>query len=376
MLPIPSPLRSTAAVAAVALFTVACGETPLDPGLQVEPSLSVLPGVCPASPDVVVYDDGALFDAVADAEPGDVIGIHGLIEIDESVTLETDGVTLTCATAGSGLVATEGSGEDLVRVTAPDVTIEWLVLDATEGRRAVWARNDGESEAATALSLQYNDVRCGTGCTLFIGVQDATIAWNRFVAPHSVQTGVHIQGHGPFAEDGSRPRTIDGTRVFGNEIIAEDESIHQFFGGIRLRDGRDVIAAQNRVIGPWQNSISVDDLSQSHIKQNVLVDPVQYGLVMGLSSFVVASVRDNVFSVNSITGALEIGIWVVSGCGNLFLHNQLVNNGTDGIDGIRFSSETGANRYIGDPGVIDAETGEYDCDGDGYDDPNIIGPGS
>src|SRR5947208_8681926 len=47
-----------------------------------------------------------------------------------------DGVTLTCATPGSGLVATDISVLDLVTVTARGVTVDGLVLDASRASDA------------------------------------------------------------------------------------------------------------------------------------------------------------------------------------------------------------------------------------------------
>jgi hypothetical protein len=369
------------ALLAGSLLMSACGEGPTDTYLgDIQPAYAGIGGgstqvaVCPGNPDVVVTDQDELFAALSSAGAGDVIGIDGMIEMSEPALIDHDGVTLTCATPSSGLFVTEGnSNVGLVDITASDVTLSRLVIDASEGRRAIRGLNFGTDIAAHATKISHNEVLCGwSSCVFLNGVAGVEIRANLIVAPGPVRLGVHIQGHGPFAADGGRPRMIDGARIEGNVIVAQDESSHQAFGGIRARDGVDVSISHNDVLGRWQNSMSLDDLKDSHIKENSFVDPIQYGIVMGLSSPFVAGVRGNLLHNNSVTGAGEIGVWMVSGCSNSLRSNVLVNNGTDGIDGIRFSDETGNNTYLGDLGVIDADGSDYDCDGDGVLDPNIL----
>src|SRR5882762_7379370 len=70
---------------------------------------------CPANPTITVSDDASLRAAIVAAQPGDVIAVSGTIEVTVDDTIATDNVTLTCATPGSGLVATPGI-EDMLLV--------------------------------------------------------------------------------------------------------------------------------------------------------------------------------------------------------------------------------------------------------------------
>ena len=63
---------------------------------------------CPLAADVVVTDQASLVAALGAAVAGDVIGVDGVIELSSAVGVLTAGITLTCATAGSGLVAGAG----------------------------------------------------------------------------------------------------------------------------------------------------------------------------------------------------------------------------------------------------------------------------
>lgn len=364
-----------------ALVIAACGDMPTTAPVGVGPELGVTDGAwsgaraCPSHPDVVVGSENELLDAIANAEPGQVIGLAGLIGVQSAVDIEKDGVTLTCARPESGLYFEAETDAYLVEVSAASTRVMRLILDGSKGRGIIRAVNDDDARFAEGTTFVHNDAVCGTvACAFFSGVAGVHVLGNRFVSEHPVATGVHLQGHGDFADDGSRPRPIDGSRVMGNRILSLVESTNDAFGGIRLRDGWNVAALSNRVEGPWQNGVALADLRESLVLENVIRDPIQFGIVMGLGSRSVLGTTRSAFDENWISGAGEIGIYVITACRNAFRNNRLIDNGTDGIDGIHFGEESGGNLYVGDPGVIDADWGDFDCDGDGISDPNVIRP--
>src|SRR5882762_1779994 len=116
---------------------------------------------CPANPSVIVTDEAGLRAALAAAHPGDVIAVSGTIELTTGDTIATDGVTLTCATPGSGLVATDISVLDVVTVTARGVTVDGLVLDGGRaGDSPLLALDDGVSPFAQDLRVTHMRAAC------------------------------------------------------------------------------------------------------------------------------------------------------------------------------------------------------------------------
>src|SRR5213596_27201 len=97
------------------------------------PSFTVSPvsAGCPANPTVTVFDDTTLRAALKAAKPGDVIAVSGTIEVTVDDTIGTNNVTLTCATPGSGLVAT-AAVLDMVTVIARGDVATGLVLDGSQ----------------------------------------------------------------------------------------------------------------------------------------------------------------------------------------------------------------------------------------------------
>src|SRR5882762_2462989 len=66
---------------------------------------------CPANPPITVSDDASLRAAIVAAQPGDVIALRGTTDAIGVGTIASENGTLTCASPGSGHVATGGSGD-------------------------------------------------------------------------------------------------------------------------------------------------------------------------------------------------------------------------------------------------------------------------
>ena len=348
-------------VLTLGVFVTACSERPTEPGALSSPAFAKGgAAACPTPADVVVSDEGSLLAALSAAEPGDVIGIDGLIAITLDILIDTEELTLTCATSGSGLVAQPGV-DNMIQVGVKGVRVERLILDAgASSESPYFALNDGATAFAEEVRLSNNIITCGpVTCAFLIGVAGARIEGNRFESGGSL-TGVHIQGQGPRAPDGSRPRPIDGTRVEHNTIVATAPSTISSFGGIRAQDGRDVVLSNNEVRGPWANSIAATGLVASRITRNHLRDPVLFGVRVRATGSAVGN--------NRATGAGVAGV-VARGCENAFLGNDLRGNADN--TGAIFDEPSGNNVLVGN-GANVIDNGDFDCDGDGTPDPNII----
>ncbi|MGH7529513.1 MAG: right-handed parallel beta-helix repeat-containing protein [Gemmatimonadales bacterium] len=302
-------------------------------------------------------------DALATAAPGAVIAIEGLIGIAADMTARTPHVTLTCATPGSGLFAQGGAGVIvLLRVAANGITVDRLVLDGSNADDVFFA------DEVADVRFTNNSVLCSPAlhagsCGFFHATPNALVSGNQFRSSGSF-TGVHLQAG------------IDGTRIEDNTITttAAGHDVPSF-GGLRVRDGANVVIARNTVQGPWQNSAAFADLDASIIEQNTFDGAVVYGIraASGTSSRPIA-MTDNVFRNNRISGAGRAGIFLTSACSNLLGGNELQGNAAD--VGLVFDTATGANVFAGNLNLVVDNGGALDCDGDGTGDPNILtGPG-
>jgi hypothetical protein len=324
------------------------------------------PASCPTPATVVVTDEAGLLAALSAASPGDVIGLNGFFGLTAALNLTRTNLTLTCATPGSGLFVKPGAVMDfLVRAWASGVTVDRLVLDGSAaGRGPYVAVNDGTTGFADGARLTSNRVACGPDeCAFLVGTKGAIVADNYFESAGSV-TGVHLQGNG--TPPSTRP--IDGSRVERNTIVATAPSTSPGFGGIRPRDGRNVVVSNNVVIGPWANSVSPIELRQSVFEGNRLEGAAVYGVRFSAGAGS-TGMSDNVLRNNRITAAGSAGVFAFRACGNVFVGNNLQGN-ADNI-GLIFAVTTGANTLVGNQNVV-VDVGSFDCNGDGVADPNII----
>ncbi len=339
-------------VVAMSLVLFGCGDRSTEPERVASPQFAVGgAAACPLPAGMVVTDEASLLAALAAASPGDVIGLDGFFEVTADVLLTTNDVTLTCASPGSGLFAQPGGGVVwLIQALADGVAVDRLTLDGGATTRGPFFGN-----GAQGVRLANNTVTCGPGeCAFFVVTPGAAVLDNRFESSGSV-TGVHLQGN------------TDGARIEGNTIVTTaSQTISVVFGGIRPRDGTGVTVLNNDVHGPWNNSIHATAVTTSHFKGNTLTAAALDGMLL-------TALADNVFRNNNARAAGEAGLFVQSACGNVFVGNNLQGNAND--LGAYFAAATGANTLVGNKNVV-ADNGNFDCDGDGVVDPNIItGPG-
>lgn len=383
-------MRNTTYVLVIsALMTAACADRPTEPATDatMAPAAQFAKGGtpdltgCATNPDFVVTDDGQLRSAMnADAQPGDVIAIEGLIVTNRGATTRTPGLTITCASPGSGLVADPDvpwSASDagyLLRIYAADVVITGLVLDAGAAPAGpVYAENNGTTTLADRLAFTDNRVTCGPGSCLFLpGVSGALVADNSFVAD-GTSTGVHLQGVGDPDASGRKPFPTDGARILRNTVVNHSPSPQtevnwRNFAGIRVRDGDGVIVAQNRVEGPWIHTFSVAGLTGSTYAQNS-GDGAQFHGINTQDISGGAWSTGNMFRNNQITHAGRVGVLAMEACYNTFVGNNLGKSGLDIAAG--FGETTGGNTFVGN-GSTAIDLGQWDCDGDGTVDPNRI----
>src|SRR5712691_365817 len=348
--------RTTCLVSLVLVVAAAaCREPSTAPAALKPPAFAVsAAAACPTPADFIVSNEAELLAALAAATPGQVIGVRGTITVSADILITTPGITLTCASAGAGLTA-QPTNTDRLTVLADRVTVDRLVLD---GRNAV----DGPYTAtgAAGVRLTNNSVTCGFGiCAFFAAATpSAVVADNHFVSNSDSSFGVHMQSG------------IDSSRVERN-TIETTVPISIGFGGIRARDGRGVLIANNVVRGPWRASIASVDLAGSVVKSNRLVGATLDGIRARFGGSVIGpiSVTDNLFSGNTVTGAGEAGIFLQNACRNTFVGNDLQGNA--GNVGLFFAGTTGANTLVGN-GTVVVDNGTFDCNGDGVNEPNTI----
>src|SRR2546425_457037 len=248
-----------AALAAMGLFA-ACHEPTAAPARPLFSTVAAT--ACPTPSNVIVTNEADLRAALSAATPGYVIGLDGFFGVAADVIVGSPDVTLTCATPGSGIFPQPGfSGAWLLQVHATGVTVDRLVLDggAVEGPYVAGADAHGLF-VADGAQLTNNRVTCGSPngeCAFFVGTKNAVVADNRFESAGS-GTGVHMQGG------------IGGTRVERNTIVTTAPPPDQVLGaGIRVRDGSNVVVADNVVRGPWRNSIATANLAGTFERNDV-----------------------------------------------------------------------------------------------------------
>lgn len=349
----PRTLKLVTVLGAVGLV-VGCGETPQGPDAE-GAAVSANQGgnaACPLTPTVVVDDEASLAAAVAAANPGDVIALDGLIELANSqggngIVVGTDDVTLTCATAGSGLFGTVGGDFALLWVTGNRVSVNRLHLDGRQVTTPYIGFGDD-------LSFTHNSVLNGATGSWFQGAARPYVAHNSYDATD--------QGPSPFSAIQIQGGTTDAV-VERNDVVGAGVT------GIRVRSGANYTLDHNSVSGDWGSSMIVapigTGLTGTEIKSNRLEGAVNFGLVVGGLGGLVAT--GNVVQNNIVSNAGQAGVSVNLACDNTFQGNNLQANGV----GLVFNQDTGANLYIGNKGVA-VDNGDFDCDGDGVPDPNKI----
>jgi len=144
------------------------------------------PAACPTPATVTVSDEAGLRAAIAAATPGTVIGIQGMIGLTQDDTVRTAGITITCATPGSGLFAVAGgSVTDMLTVDARKVSVDHLVLDASQAIDGPYlSENDGVTAFAESTTFTNNSVTCPPdgSCAIVAGGIGAVVTDNTFQA--------------------------------------------------------------------------------------------------------------------------------------------------------------------------------------------------
>ena len=352
------------------LVIAACQDRSVVPTAGRAAFAAAAPAACPATPTVVVSDEAGLRTAIATAAPGAVIAIQGMIGLTQDDTIRAAGVTVTCATPGSGLFAVAGGGaQDMLTVDARKVTVDHLVLDASQAADGPYlSENDGVTAFAESTTFTNNTVICPPNgvCAFIAGGIGAVVSDNRFQALGSF-TGIQLQTNGVVGE-----MSIYGAHVERNTVVTTDPSTGPRQGGIRPAGAAGAVIADNTVVGPWRNSLSAARLAHSRVQGNEFRGAVRNGIRLSdAGPLFIAGIpaSDNVFSNNRITASGEGGIFAHLACRNAFMGNNVQGNAGD--IGAIFPDSSGANTLAGN-GTIVVDDGAFDCDGDGLNDPNVI----
>lgn len=356
----PAPTVSAVRVfpAVLLLFAAACADAPTETAL-LDPDAPAFAatarGACVAPATYVVSDEPGLQAALSAAVAGDVVAVDGTVDLYGGAVRIPAGVTLTCATPGSGLVRRDGHFA-VVMTTQSDVTVAGLVLDGAATSWAVYAVD--VTGDVRGFTLRSNEVVCGwAGCVFVVGVPGSVLSGNRVEATHWTSSGLHLQGG------------VDGTILENNVVTAHVAAGAPLFGALRPRDGSDVVVRGNTVRGPWSNGLAMAELRQSTFEGNEIEGARQFGLFLGANAFTATSVEGSLFRTNVLVSTGGPAVYAQFACGNVLTGNRLSAPASEPT--VAFSDVTGANAVLGR--VASAEdNGAFDCDGDGANDPNMI----
>lgn len=306
---------------------------------------------CATDANRVVSDEPSLHAAVAAAQPGDVVAIDGNIQLLLGVQMQP-GVTLTCATPGSGLSFATGTDEtELIYAMNDNVTVRGLALDARPAGDPIYG------EGSDGQHFERNTIICGFSCGFWPSATNAVVSDNVATASARTVTGFHFQSG------------IDGTRIERNTLIAPLPVRYPVFGALRPRDGVNVVITDNVIQGPWQNSISSVNLKNSTFFRNLLEGARRYGLAINVTgSEAVVFSSGNLAIANRVRNAGVAGYLVRNACYNTFRGS--VSLGSTPLAFV-LETTTGANVVAGTAGTS-VDRGAFDCDGDGVNDPNRV----
>lgn len=322
---------------------------------------------CAPDADFVVTTGAELSSALAAAGAGSTVAIDGVIEVPGSVVILGDDIRLTCATPGSGLISAIGSSSGaLLQVSADGVRVDNLFLssvpsDGVGGAlHTVFAFQSLSPVERFRLSL--NQIRCGSNgtCAFLVGAPGAVVSGNS-VQSLGTASGIHVQGNGPIQ--------TDNTIVERNDIVAPTVSGSPLFGAVRVRDGRNLFVRHNSSSGAWLNGIALSELDGAFIQDNSIRDSQERGILASTNPLSPVSVRNSIIRENRIEGPQAIGISLNRACWNRIENNEI--RVAAGTLRARFEATTGANVYVGSPARV-LDEGNFDCDGNGYTDPNTI----
>ena len=167
-------------------LAAACREQGAEPTAGRPLFAAAAPAACPTPATVTVSDEAGLRAAIAAATPGAVIGIQGMIGLTQDDTVRTAGITITCATPGSGLFAVAGGRvTDMLTVDARKVSVDHLVLDASQAIDGPYlSENDGVTAFAESTTFTNNSVTCPPdgSCAFVAGGIGAVVTDNTFQA--------------------------------------------------------------------------------------------------------------------------------------------------------------------------------------------------
>ena len=327
---------------------------------------------CAATADFVVTTAAGLSAALAAVTPGGTIAIDGIIEVSAPVFVQANDIRLTCKTLGSGLSSSSATSPfALLHVAGNGVQVDNLFLSSEPSTtvggatHAIFANNG--ANPVERLRLRLNRIRCGNNgtCAFLVGAPGAVVSEN-LVESLGTASGIHVQQGG----GGPNPTIFtDNTIVERNNMVAPTASTSPLFGAIRVRDGSGLIVRYNATSGIWRNGIALAELDGLLVQDNFIRQPTEHGILASTNPLSPVSLRNSIIRANRIDGPQMVGIRLSRACWNRVENNEITIVGS--ALRARFESTTGGNVYVGNvAGVLDQ--GSFDCDGDGFTDPNTI----
>jgi hypothetical protein len=349
---------------ALLVLLAACADQPVTTAARdAGPSLASAKA-CAASPTAVVRTDPELRAALASAQSGDVIAISGNIAVDSIVTVATEGITLTCAEPGAGLSFAPGYEFVLLDLWVGHVTISGLTLDAEYGYAPILALT-GDPAGLPHIRITGNEIDCGYNfCIFAVGVPFLEITDNHWKGDET-RFGIQIQGAGALQPGGGYVQAHG--IVISRNVIENEEGYISVYGGIRVRDARDLTITHNQILGSWSNGVVLTNVYDSRVEHNRIDGALRDGIDFSLIVASRISASGLSIKANQISNSGHAAMSVRGACWNTFEGNNVGDNPL----GTRFEPNTGDNVYRGNHETVQ-DGGAFDCDLDGDIDPNRI----
>jgi hypothetical protein len=231
-------------------LVAACSErpSPTAPPTASTVSASRSGAACAPHADFVVSDEPSLLAALGTAHRGQTIAIKGMVSLSTAIPEPgSEGLTITCATSGSGLSAQSGAGIPwLLAVFMRNTTVTNLVLDGANVTDGVVLASVG-SDSAEGFVLAGNTISCGPALNWACVLLDGNV----------------------WAPDGS-VTSIKNAQITDNQILANGTRV-----GLWVASYDGAIVARNRIVAlvPTQDGLVIDHTVSLAVTANEITGP-------------------------------------------------------------------------------------------------------
>ena len=296
-----------------------------------------------AARDWIVHPGESIARAIRGAAPGDTVVVERG-DYEEHLVIAK---RLTLRGRGRPTLSGAGQG-DVIRVTAPDVTIEGLIvrdsgIDLTAQNAGIYIQ-----PGAHRARVRHNDLVHNLFGLWIEGVQDVEIAGNLITGRRDLQSAQ--RGNGIQLYNTTGARILDNHVSFTRDGIYVDVSHHAVFRGNKMHDLRYGTHYMNSYYNLWEHNesyrnrggLALMEVRNQVVRNNVAWGNTDHGIMLrtiqdsvvennivagnGKGFFVYDAeyntLRGNLVIDNRIGVHLSAGSYLNQVDGNDFIHNQ------------------------------------------------------